>query len=68
MNSTTDRRAFSRSENHDGQRAGQGPQILRLAVTFALTLDTVRLTNSPQLYFDVTAFRQPPRLYRLLLP
>jgi len=29
-------------------------------------LDTVTLTNSPQLYFDVTAFRQPPRLYRLL--
>jgi hypothetical protein len=30
------------------------------------TLDTVTLTNSPQLYFDVTMFRQPTRLYRLL--
>ncbi len=29
-------------------------------------LDTVLLTNSPQLYFDTTAFRQPPRLYRLV--
>jgi uncharacterized repeat protein (TIGR03803 family) len=31
-----------------------------------LTLDTVTLTNSPQLYFDVTMFRQPTRLYRLV--
>jgi hypothetical protein len=31
-----------------------------------MTLDTVTLTNSPQLYFDVTAFRQAPRLYRLV--
>ena len=31
-----------------------------------VTLDTVTLTNSPQLYFDVTAFRQAPRLYRLV--
>jgi hypothetical protein len=30
------------------------------------TLDTVTLTNSPQLYFDVTMFRQPTRLYRLV--
>lgn len=29
-------------------------------------LDTVLLTNSPQLYFDTTAFRQPTRLYRLV--
>jgi hypothetical protein len=31
-----------------------------------VTLDTVLLTNSPQLYFDVTMFRQPTRLYRLV--
>jgi uncharacterized repeat protein (TIGR03803 family) len=31
-----------------------------------VTLDTVTLTNSPQLYFDVTMFRQPTRLYRLV--
>jgi hypothetical protein len=31
-----------------------------------VTLDTVVLTNSPQLYFDVTMFRQPTRLYRLV--
>jgi hypothetical protein len=31
-------------------------------------LGTVTLTNSPQLYFDVTAFGQPARLYRLLVP
>jgi len=31
-----------------------------------ITLDTVTLTNSPQLYFDLTAFRQPARLYRLV--
>lgn len=31
-----------------------------------VTLDTVVLTNSPQLYFDVTAYPQPPRLYRLV--
>jgi hypothetical protein len=31
-----------------------------------VTLDTVTLTNTPQLYFDVTAFRQPTRLYRLV--
>jgi len=30
------------------------------------TLDTVMLTNSSQLYFDVTAPGQPPRLYRLV--
>ncbi len=29
-------------------------------------LDTVTLTNTTQLYFDVTAFRQAPRLYRLV--
>jgi uncharacterized repeat protein (TIGR03803 family) len=29
-------------------------------------LDAVTLTNSPQLYFDVTMFRQPTRLYRLV--
>jgi len=28
-----------------------------------VTLATVTLTNSPQLYFDLTAFRQPARLY-----
>jgi uncharacterized repeat protein (TIGR03803 family) len=31
-----------------------------------VTLDTVALTTWPQLYFDVTAFRQPTRLYRLV--
>jgi len=31
-----------------------------------VTLDTVTLTNSPELYFDVTMFRQPTRLYRLV--
>ena len=31
-----------------------------------VTLATVTLTNSPQLYFDLTAFRQAPRLYRLV--
>jgi alpha-tubulin suppressor-like RCC1 family protein len=29
-------------------------------------LDTVTLTNSPQLYFDVSAVGQPPRLWRLM--
>ena len=31
-----------------------------------VTLDTVMLTNMSQLYFDVTMFRQPTRLYRLV--
>lgn len=31
------------------------------------TLDTVTLTNTSQLYFDVTAPGQPARLYRLVL-
>jgi len=31
-----------------------------------VTLDTVTLTNTPQLYFDVTAPGQPKRLYRLV--
>ncbi len=31
-----------------------------------VTLNTVLLTNTTQLYFDVTAFRQPTRLYRLV--
>jgi hypothetical protein len=31
-----------------------------------VTLATVTLTNSPQPYFDVTMFRQPTRLYRLV--
>jgi hypothetical protein len=31
-----------------------------------VTLDTVTLTNTPQLYFDTSAWRQPPRLYRLV--
>jgi hypothetical protein len=30
-----------------------------------VTLGTVLLTNTTQLYFDVTVFRQPTRLYRL---
>lgn len=30
------------------------------------TLDTVTLTNTPQLYFDVSVIGQPPRLYRLI--
>jgi hypothetical protein len=40
---------------------------LQLGPTDAwVTLDTVTLTNSPQLYFDLTMFRQPTRLYRLV--
>jgi hypothetical protein len=31
-----------------------------------VTLATVTLTNTTELYFDLTAFRQPPRLYRLV--
>jgi hypothetical protein len=31
-----------------------------------VTLATVRLTSMRELYFDLTAFRQPPRLYRLV--
>jgi hypothetical protein len=31
-----------------------------------VTLDTVRLTNSSQLYFDFSAIGQPARLYRLV--
>jgi len=31
-----------------------------------ITLDTVTLTNTTQLYFDVTAPGQPHRLYRLV--
>jgi uncharacterized repeat protein (TIGR03803 family) len=31
------------------------------------TLDTVTLTNTSQLYFDTSAWGQPPRLYRLVL-
>jgi len=31
-----------------------------------VTLDTVSLTNTSQLYFDVSAWQQPPRLYRLV--
>jgi hypothetical protein len=31
-----------------------------------VTLDTVTLTNTMELYFDLGAFRQPPRLYRLV--
>src|SRR5262249_8240489 len=30
------------------------------------TLDTVTLTNATQLYFDISAPTQPPRLYRLV--
>ncbi len=30
------------------------------------TLDTVTLTNTSQLYFDTSAWQQPPRLYRLV--
>jgi len=31
-----------------------------------VTLGTVKLTNSPQLYFDVSEPGQPPRLYRIV--
>jgi hypothetical protein len=31
-----------------------------------VTLDTVTLTNTSQLYFDVSALGQPQRLYRLI--
>ena len=30
-----------------------------------LTLDTVTLTNTSQLYFDASSIGQPPRLYRI---
>jgi Immunoglobulin domain len=30
-----------------------------------VTLDTVTLTNTPQLYFDISALGQPQRLYRI---
>jgi hypothetical protein len=30
------------------------------------TLDTVTLINATQLYFDISAPAQPPRLYRLV--
>jgi hypothetical protein len=33
-----------------------------------VTLDTVTLTNTSQLYFDVSAPGQPQRLYRLVMP
>ena len=32
-----------------------------------VTLDIVTLTNTTQAYFDYTMFRQPARLYRLVL-
>jgi hypothetical protein len=32
-----------------------------------VTLDTVLLTSTPQLDFDVTTFRQPTRLYGLIV-
>ena len=32
-----------------------------------MTLDTVAMTNSTQPYFDFTMFRQPARLYRIVL-
>jgi hypothetical protein len=31
-----------------------------------VTLDTVTLTNSPQLFFDTSSHGKPPRLYRLV--
>jgi hypothetical protein len=31
-----------------------------------VTLDTVTLTNTAQLYFDVSASGQPQRLYRIV--
>jgi len=31
-----------------------------------VTLDTVTLTNTSQLYFDVSAPGQPPRLWRIV--
>jgi hypothetical protein len=31
-----------------------------------MTLDTVTLTNSPQLYFDTAAIGQPARLWRVM--
>ena len=33
-----------------------------------VTLDTVTLTNISQLYFDLSAFHHPPRLYRVVSP
>jgi hypothetical protein len=31
-----------------------------------MTLDTVTLTNTSQLYFDTSAVGRPPRLYRIV--
>jgi hypothetical protein len=31
-----------------------------------VTLDTITLTNTSQLYFDVSAIGQPPRLWRIV--
>ena len=31
-----------------------------------VTLDTVTLTNTPQLYFDTSSIGQPPRLWRIV--
>jgi hypothetical protein len=31
-----------------------------------VTLDTVTLTNTTELYFDLGAFRRPARLYRVV--
>jgi hypothetical protein len=33
-----------------------------------VTLDTVTLTNTPQLYFDLSSIGQPRRLYRIVPP
>jgi len=30
-----------------------------------VTVETITLTNTTQLYYDLTAFRQPSRLYRV---
>jgi hypothetical protein len=31
-----------------------------------VTLNTITLTNTSQLYFDVSAIGQPPRLYQMV--
>ena len=46
MKSTTEQKAFLRSENENRTRAGRRPQILRLSVTLAMTVATVASAQS----------------------
>jgi hypothetical protein len=42
------------------------PPPTQTAETGSVARFFVEVTNSPELYFDVTMFRQPTRLYRLV--